>query len=112
MGIRQTPRTLPTVGMMADGVQSASNATGMVGEALGLPYVAKTLDRISYGEPLTTGQGMTTRLRPDTMGAAGAVGQFSPVGAMKPLAMGMGAMVQPATLDSVIQLLLEKYTNK
>jgi hypothetical protein len=26
--------------------------------------------------------------------------------------MGMGAMVQPATLDSVIQLLLEKYTNK
>jgi hypothetical protein len=46
------------------------------------------------------------------MGAAGAVGQFSPVGAMKPLAMGMGVMVQPATLDSVIQLLLEKYTNK
>jgi hypothetical protein len=26
--------------------------------------------------------------------------------------MGMGVMVQPATLDSVIQLLLEKYTNK
>jgi hypothetical protein len=110
MGIRQTPRTLPTVGMMADGVQSAANATGWLGEGMGLPHVARTLDRLSYGEPLTTGQGMTTQPRPDTMGAIGAVMPLIPPSKLSPLVSGATSMMlQPATLDGVIQSLLEKY---
>jgi hypothetical protein len=34
-------------------------------EFLQVPDIAKTLDRVSYGEPLTTGRGMTTKLRPE-----------------------------------------------
>jgi hypothetical protein len=34
-------------------------------ELLQVPDIAQTLDRVSYGEPLTTGRGMTTKLRPE-----------------------------------------------
>lgn len=34
-------------------------------EFLQVPDIAATLDRVSYGEPLTTGRGMTTKLRPE-----------------------------------------------
>jgi hypothetical protein len=34
-------------------------------EFLQVPDIAKTLDRVSYGEPLTTGRGMTTQMRPE-----------------------------------------------
>jgi hypothetical protein len=34
-------------------------------EFLQVPDIAQTLDRVSYGEPLTTGRGMTTKLRPE-----------------------------------------------
>lgn len=37
------------------------------------PEVSQTLDRLSYGEPLTTGAGMTTRIRPEVLDAAMAV---------------------------------------
>jgi hypothetical protein len=40
---------------------------------LGLPAIANTAQRLSYGEPLTTGAGMTTQMRPDTADAAMAV---------------------------------------
>lgn len=35
-------------------------------EFLQVPDIAKTMDRVSYGEPLTTGRGMTTQMRPET----------------------------------------------
>jgi hypothetical protein len=34
------------------------------------PEISQTLDRLSYGEPLTTGAGMTTRIRPEAAEAA------------------------------------------
>jgi len=46
------------------------------------PEVSQTLDRLSYGEPLTTGAGMTTRVRPEALDAAMAV---APMG--KPVTM-------------------------
>lgn len=46
---------------------------GMLSNLLGLPAVAATAERMGYGEPLTTGKGMTTRLRPETIEAALAV---------------------------------------
>ena len=41
---------------------------------LGLGPLARTVDRMSYGEPLTTGRGMTTAMRPDTADALMSVG--------------------------------------
>jgi hypothetical protein len=41
-----------------------------VAQFLGVPAVSQTLDRLSYGEPLTTGAGMTTRIRPEAVEAA------------------------------------------
>jgi hypothetical protein len=41
-----------------------------VAQFLGVPAVSQTLDRLSYGEPLTTGAGMTTRVRPEALEAA------------------------------------------
>jgi hypothetical protein len=40
---------------------------------LSVPAISQTLDRLSYGEPLTTGTGMTTRVRPEVLEAAMAV---------------------------------------
>ena len=47
-----------------------------VAQFLSLPAVSRTLDRLSYGEPLTTGSGGlggTTRIRPEALDAAMAV---------------------------------------
>ena len=44
-----------------------------VAQFLQVPAVSQTLDRLSYGEPLTTGAGMTTRVRPEALEAAMAV---------------------------------------
>jgi hypothetical protein len=41
-----------------------------VAQFLQVPAVSQTLDRLSYGEPLTTGAGMTTRVRPEAIDAA------------------------------------------
>ena len=41
-----------------------------VAQFLGVPAVSQTLDRLSYGEPLTTGAGMTTKVRPEAIEAA------------------------------------------
>jgi hypothetical protein len=48
-----------------------------------LPFVddlETTLDRVSYGEPLTTGQGMTTALRPEAKGMVELATMFAPGG--------------------------------
>lgn len=42
----------------------------MLSELLGVPATARTVERMSYGEPLTTGSGMTTKPREDTVDAA------------------------------------------
>lgn len=60
----------------------------MISEILGVPAIARTLERMGYGESLTTGKGMTTKPKADTMEAAMAVAPMAratkgaPVGAM------------------------------
>lgn len=49
------------------------------------PEISQTLDRLSYGEPLTTGAGMTTRIRPEVLDAA----------------MAVAPAVKPATMASL-----------
>lgn len=41
----------------------------MASDFLSVPAIQRTLDRVSYGEPLTNGRGLTTRMRPDTVDA-------------------------------------------
>ena len=66
------------LGALADflaGSYSAERTQQMQGisKFLGVPAVSQTLDRLSYGEPLTTGAGGlggTTRIRPEVLEAA------------------------------------------
>jgi hypothetical protein len=52
---------------------------------LSVPAVSQTLDRLSYGEPLTTGRGMTTQIRPEAIEAA----------------MAVAPLAQPATMATL-----------
>ncbi len=75
--VRATPRN-EYLGALADLIaQSYSpvRTQQMQGTArfLSMPAISETLDRLSYGEPLTTGAGMTTRVRPEALEAAMAV---------------------------------------
>ena len=78
--IAPTPRNR-FLGLLADAAQGVSdfaarpfgydNPPGaIVASLLGVPDIAKTLDRLSYGEPLTTGTGMTLRPREEAVNAA------------------------------------------
>jgi hypothetical protein len=68
--LREVPRN-KLLGMIADALSAASSpqrTQAMQGMAafLGIPAVAATANRMSYGEPLTTGKGMTTKMKPET----------------------------------------------
>ena len=89
--MRATPRKNALMGYLADALTAVSDYTQRPDERagfgdqysnpplayganmLGLPAIANTAQRLSYGEPLTTGVGMATQMRPDTVGAAMAV---------------------------------------
>jgi len=84
--IRPTPRN-PFLGGLADLLEASTSperTQQMQGimSMLGAPAVASTLNRMSYGEPLTTGAGGlggTTRVRPEVLEAAMAVAPLAPV---------------------------------
>lgn len=97
--MQATPRKR-LLGLLADGLQGAHDFVSkpfgypnppaeMLSNLVGVPAVARTLDRVSYGEPLTTGSGWTTKMRPDTVDAAMAV---APIAAKFPRATAGAAM--------------------
>lgn len=63
----------------------------MISEFLGVPAIARTLERLGYGEPLTTGKGMTTKPKEDTVEALLSVAPLAP--ATK--GMPVGAVIKP-----------------
>jgi hypothetical protein len=75
--IRPTPRN-PILGLLADALtggvewmrspQRAQQMQGL-GGLLAETGIPATVERMSYGEPLTKGRGMTTRLRPEAEAA-------------------------------------------
>lgn len=82
--MQATPRTNRLAGLLADALGAVDGfarkpfgydnpPAGLLSDALAVPQVQRTLDRLSYGEPLTTGKGQVTALRPDTVDAAMAV---------------------------------------
>ena len=84
-----TPRN-PYLGALADLVaqgyapQRTQQMQG-VARFLSAPAISQTLDRLSYGEPLTTGAGMTTRIRPEAIEAG----------------MAVAPLAQPATMATL-----------
>jgi len=56
--------------LQAGGPITEGRLSTPVSDLLGVPELQRTLNRISYNEPLTTGTGYTTKLRPDTVSAA------------------------------------------
>lgn len=99
--IRATPRN-EVLGWFADKAKasySPERTQQMQGlmEMLSMPDIAKTLDRLSYGEPLTTGSGWTTQAKPETIGAAVAATGLIP--SLKGLEAGtaaVGKAISPA----------------
>jgi len=99
--IQATPRVRPVLGGLAD-MLAASYSPERTQQMQGLmqflqvPEIAQTLDRISYGEPITTGRGMTTALRPEAKSTLGALLGLVPMGrAAEPVAMAAGRVLEP-----------------
>jgi hypothetical protein len=93
--MQETRRKYPMVGGLADMLESSyspqrtQQMQGLM-RFLGVPDYAQTLDRVSYGEPLTTGQGMTTKLRPEAESSLMAMLGLVPMG--KPVEAGAMAL--------------------
>jgi hypothetical protein len=83
--IRATPRN-PVFGYLSDLVESSysperTQQMQSVAQFFGAPAISQTLNRMAYGEPLTTGAGGiggTSRLRPEVAEAAMSVTNFLP----------------------------------
>lgn len=79
--IGATPMQNPIMGLLAERLKKAQEFAAkpfgysnppaeMLMNLLGVPAVQQTAERIAYGEPLTTGRGMTTQIRPEAVEAA------------------------------------------
>jgi len=78
--IKEQPRN-KALGLLADAVNAADSfASKPFGynnppvrglfDILGIPSIGNTLNHLSYGDKLSTGSGMTTKIRPDVMESA------------------------------------------
>jgi hypothetical protein len=96
--LKATKRVNPKIGAMADFLKylkSAESTQQMQGLMSVLPFVddlETVLDRVSYGEPLTTGKGMTTALRPEAKSMVELATIFAPGGRVAGTAAESGAM--------------------
>jgi len=79
--IGATPMQNPLLGLLAERLKQAQEFAAkpfgysnppaeMLMNLLGVPAVQQTAERMAYGEPLTTGRGMTTQIRPEAVEAA------------------------------------------
>lgn len=111
--MQATPRRFPAVGGLADFLaagtspQRTQQMRGLM-EFLQVPDIAATLDRVSYGEPLTTGRGMTTQMRPETENTLMAALGMTPVG--KPAQAGAMALgrVGERVAERVVPQVMER----
>ena len=82
--LRATPMVNPVMGLLADRLKKVQQfgakpygyenpPVEMLMNLLGVPAVQQTMERMAYGEPLTTGSGMTTKPRAEAVEAALAV---------------------------------------
>lgn len=113
--IRATPRN-PILGYLSDLAGSSfsperTQQMQSVAQFFGAPAISQTLNRMAYGEPLTTGAGGiggTGKLRPEVAEAAMSVMDFLPTSGVAkgaamaaPLAVGMLVGKKAATWDAL-----------
>lgn len=112
--IGATPQVNPLMGLLAERLKQAQQFAAkpfgysnppaeMLMNLLGIPAVQQTAERIAYGEPLTTGRGMTTQVRPEVMEAAMTVAPAA--GLLAKATKGMPAGLSTKALDDVASLL-------
>lgn len=100
--MKATPRN-KALGVLSDAFRAADEFAGnpfgyqnppgrILSSLAGIPDIAKTLDRLSYGEPLTVGSGMTTKPRDETANAAMALAPLVGPAARGALKLGAGAL--------------------
>jgi hypothetical protein len=116
--LKASPRVNPKTGAVADFLKylkspkSSQQMQALMGV---LPFVddlETTLDRVSYGEPLTTGQGMTTALRPEAKGMVELATLFAPasrpamsaIKATKGMPLGMSIKDVGAPQEAALRL--------
>jgi hypothetical protein len=100
-----TPMANPIMGLLADRLkkvqQFATNPYGyanppaeMLLNLLGVPAVQQTMERMAYGEPLTTGAGMTTKPRAEAVEAAMTVAPVAGLLAKTTKGLPVGASIK------------------
>ena len=97
---------LPTSTNPVEDTGSDLSVTGLLGDTI--RPVANTVNRMSYGEPLTTGRGMTTQMRPDARDALLGIAPIGPpansmLKAAKPLARGFVGAVGARDMSGLPQ---------
>lgn len=115
--IGATPQQNPIMGLLAERLKQAQQFAAkpfgyqnppaeMLMNLLGIPSVQQTAERLAYGEPLTTGRGMTTRPRPEAVEAALTVAPVAGLLGKATKGLPVGASVKP--MDDVAGLLTPK----
>jgi hypothetical protein len=111
--LRATPMSNPIMGLLADRLKKAQQfgtkpfgynnpPVEMLMNLLGVPAVQQTMERMAYGEPLTTGSGMTTKPRPEAIEAAMTLLPASVGLAKATKGLPVGASIKPINLEKGI----------
>jgi len=111
--LRATPMSNPILGLLADRLKKAQQfgakpfgyenpPVEMLMNLLGVPAVQQTMERMAYGEPLTTGSGMTTKPRPEAIEAAMTLLPASVGLAKATKGLPVGASIKPINLEKGI----------
>ncbi len=112
--IGATPMQNPLLGLLAERLKQAQEFAAkpfgysnppaeMLMNLLGVPAVQQTAERIAYGDPLTTGRGMTTQIRPEAVEAALTVAPAAGLLGKATKGMPVGMSIKP--VDDVAALL-------
>jgi hypothetical protein len=112
--IRPTPQQNPLLGLLAERLKQAQGFAAkpfgysnppaeMLMNLLGIPAVQQTMERMAYGEPLTTGRGMTTQVRPEVAEAALTVAPAAGLLAKATKGLPVGMSIKP--VDDLASLL-------
>ena len=103
--LRATPMVNPVMGLLADRLKKVQQfgakpfgyenpPVEMLMNLLGVPAVQQTMERMAYGEPLTTGSGMTTKPRAEAVEAAMAVAPVAGLLGKATKGMPVGASIE------------------
>jgi len=79
----------------------------MLSQFVGIPDIASALERIGYGEPLTTGSGQTLKLRDDVLNAIMAVAPFAQATKGLPVGAATKSPIAIAELEKLAKIKAE-----